>query len=47
MTALIVISLGILAFLLVISLIKKLVKLAFSAVTLLLIVGGIWYFFYL
>ncbi len=43
MSMILVAVLGLLAFLLILSLFKKLIKLAFTMVTLLLIVGGIWY----
>ncbi len=43
MSMILIALLGLAAFLLILSLFKKLIKLAFTAVTLLLIVGGIWY----
>ncbi len=44
MSGIIIVLLGIAALLLVFSLFKKLIKLAFTAVLLLLLLAGIWYF---
>ncbi|MEM7586861.1 MAG: hypothetical protein AAF560_25955 [Acidobacteriota bacterium] len=43
MSVILFVVLGLAALMLVLSLVKKLVKLAFTAITLLLVAGGIWY----